>query len=282
MSKGTSKRIKRHMSQLIITGKPKKGPIKMKFNKASFNNTQRFSKRGTNDAMYEKDLQIQQADLIQMRSNADFLKDESAYLAKLVKEQAPLLNEDATDDDVASILNSFELLWFSHHGINHKYLTELAYLFEATYQVGNQQSPKTVNRKRRRTKELADKPHTAKGVNDGKAIGDRGKQQHGRVDRHEVEVEEILRPRPRRRHRPRPSPAGRKRPLKPPEAQLARGSKASRTTSANRLAASTSTNMKMKAAIRLHHTMGSRASSMRAALIIVPKLMVLGSTPMPT
>ena len=33
--------------------------------------------------------------------------------------------------------------------------------------------PKTVNRKRRRTKELADKPHTAKGVNDGKAIGDR-------------------------------------------------------------------------------------------------------------
>lgn len=142
MSKGTSKRIKRHMSQLIITGKPKKEPIKMKFNKASFNNTQRFSKRGTNDAMYEKDLQIQQADLIQMRSNADFLKDESAYLAKLVKEQAPLLNEDATDDDVASILNSFELLWFSHHGINHKYLIELAYLFEVTYQVGNQQSPK--------------------------------------------------------------------------------------------------------------------------------------------
>ena len=64
--------------------------------------------------------------------------------------------------------------------------------------------------------------------------------------------------------------------------QLRRGSKASRTTSANRLAASTSTNMKMKAATRLHHTMGSRASSMRAALIIVPKLIIVGSTPMPT
>lgn len=67
-----------------------------------------------------------------------------------------------------------------------------------------------------------------------------------------------------------------------PAGHHARGSKASRTTSAKRLAASTSTNMKMKAAIRLHHTIGSRANSMRAALIIVPKLTVFGSTPIPT
>src|SRR5690606_9999613 len=68
----------------------------------------------------------------------------------------------------------------------------------------------------------------------------------------------------------------------PPHAALPRGSKASRTTSANRLAASTSTNMKQKAETSDHHTMGSRASSMRAILIMVPKLMVVGSTPMPT
>src|SRR5690606_31562100 len=61
-----------------------------------------------------------------------------------------------------------------------------------------------------------------------------------------------------------------------------RGSKASRTTSAKRLAASTNTNMNTKAAANDHQTIGSRASSARAMLIIVPKLIVVGSTPMPT
>jgi hypothetical protein len=61
-----------------------------------------------------------------------------------------------------------------------------------------------------------------------------------------------------------------------------RGSKASRTASANRLAASTSANMKTKAAASDHQTIGSRASSMRAVLIMVPKLIMVGSTPMPT
>ncbi len=60
------------------------------------------------------------------------------------------------------------------------------------------------------------------------------------------------------------------------------GSKASRTASANRLAARTRTNMKPKAATSDHQTIGSRASSMRAALIMVPKEMVVGSTPTPT
>ena len=61
-----------------------------------------------------------------------------------------------------------------------------------------------------------------------------------------------------------------------------RGSKPSRTASAKRLAASTSANMKTNAAASDHHTIGSRAISMRAALIMVPKLMVDGSTPTPT
>ena len=65
-------------------------------------------------------------------------------------------------------------------------------------------------------------------------------------------------------------------------AQARRGSKASRTTSANRLAASTSTNMNAKTAAKDHQTIGSRASSARAMLIMVPKLIVDGSTPMPT
>ncbi len=61
-----------------------------------------------------------------------------------------------------------------------------------------------------------------------------------------------------------------------------RGSKPSRTASANRFAASTSANMKTKAAASDHHTIGSRAISRRAALIMVPKLVVDGSTPTPT
>jgi hypothetical protein len=40
--------------------------------------------------------------------------------------------------------------------------------------------------------------------------------------------------------------------------------------------------MKLKAAASDHQTMGSRASSMRAVLIMVPKEIVLGSTPTPT
>jgi hypothetical protein len=61
-----------------------------------------------------------------------------------------------------------------------------------------------------------------------------------------------------------------------------RGSKASLTASANRLAESTSSSMKLKAAVSDHHTTGSRAISSRALLIMVPKLMVEGSTPTPT
>src|SRR6185503_12595970 len=61
-----------------------------------------------------------------------------------------------------------------------------------------------------------------------------------------------------------------------------RGSKPSRTASAKRLAASTSTNMNTNAAASDHHTIGSRPISSRAALIMVPKLVVAGSTPTPT
>src|SRR6185503_20687882 len=61
-----------------------------------------------------------------------------------------------------------------------------------------------------------------------------------------------------------------------------RGSKPSRTASATRFAASTRANMKKKAAARDHHTTGSRPISRRAPLIMVPKLVVAGSTPTPT
>jgi len=60
------------------------------------------------------------------------------------------------------------------------------------------------------------------------------------------------------------------------------GSKASRTASANKLAANTNANMKTKAAAKGHHTMGSRANSKRALLIILPQLCMVGSTPTPT
>src|SRR5262249_38721833 len=63
---------------------------------------------------------------------------------------------------------------------------------------------------------------------------------------------------------------------------LTRGSKPSRTASASRFAASTSTNMKTNAAASDHQTIGSRPISRRAALIMVPKLVVAGSTPTPT
>ena len=60
------------------------------------------------------------------------------------------------------------------------------------------------------------------------------------------------------------------------------GSKPSRTASANRFAASTSASMKLNAVASAHQTTGSRDISRRAALIMVPKLLVDGSTPTPT
>ena len=62
----------------------------------------------------------------------------------------------------------------------------------------------------------------------------------------------------------------------------ARGSKASCTPSAKRLAASTSVTMKPKAAAKDHQTTGSRLISARAKLIMPPKLFCEGSTPTPT
>ena len=62
----------------------------------------------------------------------------------------------------------------------------------------------------------------------------------------------------------------------------ARGSNASRTPSANRFAASTSVTMKPNAAAKLHQTSGSRLISLRARLIMPPKLFIDGSTPTPT
>src|SRR5690242_9701779 len=63
---------------------------------------------------------------------------------------------------------------------------------------------------------------------------------------------------------------------------LTRGSNAFCTASAKRFALNTSANIKLKAASKAHHTIGSRAISSRAALIIVPKLIIEGSTPTPT
>ena len=62
----------------------------------------------------------------------------------------------------------------------------------------------------------------------------------------------------------------------------ARGSKASRTAPANKVMDKTSTTIKPKAENRFHQTKGSRDISLRAVLIMVPKLLVLGSTPTPT
>src|SRR5690606_37831684 len=61
-----------------------------------------------------------------------------------------------------------------------------------------------------------------------------------------------------------------------------RGPKPSRTASAKRFAARTSANMNTNAAASDHQTTGSRPISRRAALIMVPKLVVAGSTPTPT
>src|SRR5690349_18828763 len=59
-------------------------------------------------------------------------------------------------------------------------------------------------------------------------------------------------------------------------AALIRGSKASRTASANKFAESTIKSMKQNADASDHHTIGSRAISRRAPLIIVPKLIIVG------
>lgn len=74
MSSGTSKRIKRKMSVLTAIGKPKSGSMPMSFSSSSFNNTQRFNNKQLTRQQYEKDIKLQQKDLIRARDNAEFLK----------------------------------------------------------------------------------------------------------------------------------------------------------------------------------------------------------------
>ena len=62
----------------------------------------------------------------------------------------------------------------------------------------------------------------------------------------------------------------------------ARGSKASLTALAKNCIDRTSATMNANAAASVYHTTGSRDISLRALLIIVPKLFVVGSTPTPT
>ena len=60
------------------------------------------------------------------------------------------------------------------------------------------------------------------------------------------------------------------------------GSNTSRTAAAKRFAAKTSVPMKRRAAAKFHQMTGERLISPAAALIIVPKLWITGSTPTPT
>ncbi len=62
---------------------------------------------------------------------------------------------------------------------------------------------------------------------------------------------------------------------------LERGSNASRTASANKLAANTKASIKINAASRFHQIIGSRDISKRDFSIIEPKEFILGSTPIP-
>lgn len=147
MSSGTSKRIKRKMSVLTAIGKPKSGSMPMSFSSSSFNNTQRFNNKQLTRQQYEKDIKLQQKDLIRARDNAEFLKPMIEGFNEDVQEWLKDIDDVQTDMDIQAIFSDIRLNWLTPHNLDINEFYELVYLFTATYYIGNQDSPKKTTTK---------------------------------------------------------------------------------------------------------------------------------------
>lgn len=142
MTKGTSKRIKRISATISANGKMSQTSLKSSFLPSTFNNTQKFTKHSLTRQQYERDLKLQQSDLIQARDNIEYL---NPLIQQFNMDVETWLNDinNANNSSVAqTTIQSIISKWLKPHHLSETGLFELIYLFEATYYVGNQASPK--------------------------------------------------------------------------------------------------------------------------------------------
>lgn len=142
MSKGNSKRIKRQMVSMSSPGKVSSGPVKMKFTRGSFNNTQKFTSHQLTEQQYQKVINLQQSDLIQSQDNFDFLKPAIQSFSDSVDVWLDTLNSVEDNNQMRALLNDIIQNWITTHHLDDAKFFNLVYLFEVAYQVGNSQSPK--------------------------------------------------------------------------------------------------------------------------------------------
>lgn len=143
MSKGTSKRIKRQMVSMSSNGKESTGPAKMNFKQGSFNNTQKFTNHQLTEQQYQKAINLQQSDLIQLRDNADFLKPVIQSFSENVDVWLDALDSVENNSQMTVLLNEVINKWIAPHHLSSSKFLNLIYLFEVAYQVGNSQSIKS-------------------------------------------------------------------------------------------------------------------------------------------
>lgn len=145
MSKGTSKRIKRISATITASGKTTPSNLKTAFTTSSFNNTQRFTEHKLTKQQYEQDLKIQQSDLIQARVNIEYLNPLIQQFNIDVDSWLDDINNAKSSKDAQVIIQSVINNWLKPHSLSETGFYELIYLFEATYYIGNQASPKKNN-----------------------------------------------------------------------------------------------------------------------------------------
>lgn len=142
-SKGTSKRIKRQAATFSASGKMSaQGVANASFQPSFFNNTQTFTNHQLTFQQYEKDLKLQQSDLINARDNVEFLKPVIQQFNTDVEGWLKKIDSINTQSETQKLIQDITDNWLLPHHLSKIRFYELIYLFEATYYVGNQSSPK--------------------------------------------------------------------------------------------------------------------------------------------
>ena len=124
-------------------GKESTGPVKMNFKQGSFNNTQKFTNHQLIEQQYQKAINLQQSDLIQLRDNYEFLNPVIQCFSDRVDTWVDIISSADGNTEMSDLLKDIIQNWITPHQLDTGKFLNLVYLFEVAYQVGNSQSIKS-------------------------------------------------------------------------------------------------------------------------------------------
>ena len=131
------------MVSMSSNGKESTGPVKMNFKQGSFNNTQKFTNHQLTEQQYQKAINLQQSDLIQLRDNYEFLNPVIQCFSDRVDTWVDIISSADGNTEMSDLLKDIIQNWITPHQLDTGKFLNLVYLFEVAYQVGNSQSIKS-------------------------------------------------------------------------------------------------------------------------------------------